>query len=654
MASWLQKASSLIDSIEQGVNDQLKSKVGIGGGDDDADHDTLTAEDPHDEEAESEEEDSDDEEIQEVSPDDDEHETEHKVDDTEHDTTAKASTNVDPVAAHSIDSKPPSQSTQPADPSSTITITAKSAVSEPPHKSVSPNEPILDTKSANPLPNGTANITTPKSTNADSPKTVSLDSITESVPTPTQPPPPSQTAAQSSRSKPRKQSKSKSKKSKSKQNKSHSSSSSTNSDYKQLKKQYEGMVKLWNEERANLKKAQHLLRSQKDKFKMEQTDINESHLAKVQKITAEFELQIALKNKSIASLEEALLKVKEERNDKIEDKDRLNEVIGELKAEREEILKEKALITKEKQEQIELIRREFEVERKGWEKERKILTKNFERENFLENENQEFTSALARTQSALQQKELEHSRIAGELRWVKQDKEEMAKTNAILKEENVSLNGSVDELKEKIRCKNQEIMQLKEEQMDAVQFEQDRYHKLQIEHERLKEEQERTASDQMATLHIRNSQRGDFEHRIETLTADLLEKQTELDRVISQRNEYKIKLSKLEEAMNTNSSDIVVGMDSKGRLKDLEMGLVAKRARRKEHPTGRLPRKNYTKWKTINDGIGIFDKIGLEFAHILRNKPWVRLLILFYVLILHLWCFLVLHFSLNFEQDDSH
>merc|ERR1719378_1600912 len=107
------------------------------------------------------------------------------------------------------------------------------------------------------------------------------------------------------------------------------------------------------------------------------------------------------------------------------------------------------------------------MERKGWEKERKILTKNFERESFLESENQEFTSALARTQSALQQKELEHSRIAGELRWIKQDKEEMAKTNAILKEENATLNGSVDELKEVIREKSQEIMQLKEEQSDA-------------------------------------------------------------------------------------------------------------------------------------------------------------------------------------------
>merc|ERR1712083_533145 len=105
-------------------------------------------------------------------------------------------------------------------------------------------------------------------------------------------------------------------------------------------------------------------------------------------------------------------------------------------------------------------------------------------------------------------------------------------------------------------------------------------------------------------------------------------------------------LAKMEEA-NTSSIELSMGTD-KGR-KDSELSVLTNRARRKEHPTGRLPRKNYTSWQTINEGIGIFDKIGLEFAHILRNKPWVRLLILFYVLILHLWCFLVLHFSLNFE-----
>merc|ERR1712087_387943 len=124
-----------------------------------------------------------------------------------------------------------------------------------------------------------------------------------------------------------------------------------------------------------------------------------------------------------------------------------------------------------------------------------------------------------------------------------------------------------------------------------------------------------------------------------------LTKQTDLDRAISQRNEYRIRLNKMEESNQTaNVRDV--------RLLDAKNEGITRRSYR--NVDGRLPKKKYTKWKAINDSIGVFDRLGLEFAHILRNKPWLRLLIVFYIIILHLWCFLVLHFSLNFEQDEKH
>merc|ERR1712228_939010 len=166
-----------------------------------------------------------------------------------------------------------------------------------------------------------------------------------------------------SKPKPRKQSKSKSKKAKSKQNKSPSNN---NYDYLQLKKQYEGMVKLWNEERANLKKAQQILRNQKDSFKVQQESLENANIHKINEISSEYQQQIKSKNKIIESLEASLLKLKEERNNKIEDGNELNEKIKELEAEKYEILKEKSSISLEKQEQIELIRKEFDLERKNW------------------------------------------------------------------------------------------------------------------------------------------------------------------------------------------------------------------------------------------------------------------------------------------------
>merc|ERR1712190_544813 len=111
-----------------------------------------------------------------------------------------------------------------------------------------------------------------------------------------------------------------------------------------------------------------------------------------------------------------------------------------------QILKEKSQIALDKQKEIESIRNEFDCERKDWEKERKILTKNYERESFLENENVEYTNALARIQSNLQQKELENARLRGELNWVKQDKAEQNKTNEILREENTASQQQIDAL----------------------------------------------------------------------------------------------------------------------------------------------------------------------------------------------------------------
>jgi len=665
----------LIDTIEKGVNDQLKSAVGIGDGDDD-DEETLTTDDRIDEEDDDGEEDRGDVDGDDGGDDEDGDGAEDQKNEPKDEASERnavetngqipaTATATDPVDAQRPQPSPSAVDAQsdakPNGPATTIPDGAKPLEHDDPLSAKSPASNRPHSPPHRPLQNGngsgsaavavavaTAGVHSAHSASTEavggghreSPKRLSMDSVSDSHSKP-----------------PRKQSKS-SKKTKSKQNKSHSAASSasgSSSDYVQLKRQYEGMVKLWNEERAHLKKAQHLLRAQKDKFKAEQDDLGEAHLAKISKITAEFDLQISLKNKSIASLERALLKVKEERNDKMMDRDKMSAVVAELRAEREAILREKAVVATEKKEQIESIRRDFEEERRGWDKERAILTKNFERESFLENENQEFTSALARTQSALQQKELENSRIAGELRWLKQDKEEMARTNDVLKDENETLSASMDALREQVRAKKMELAQLREEQTEALELERERYSKLMAEHQRLREQNERSASDKATALHLRNSQRGDFEQRIEALTTDLLEKQTEMDRVVSQRNELRLKLSKMEEALRggTASADVALGMDSKGRIKDAELGVLTNRAKRKEHPTGRLPRNNYTAWKTINRGIGIFDKIGLEFAHILRNKPWVRLLILFYVLILHLWCFLVLHFSLNFELDHE-
>jgi len=412
-----------------------------------------------------------------------------------------------------------------------------------------------------------------------------------------------------------------------------------------FREQHEGMVKLWEKERANLKKAQQLLLKQKDGYNQELDELEDSHQKEMDDVIAEYDRQIAAKNKTIESLEESLAAIKEERNSKIEGQQELNELIAGLEAEKEKILQSKAAISREKQEQIASIRSEFEVERRCWEKERKILTKNFERENFLQNENVQNTNALARSQSALQQKELENARLQGEIRWLKQDKEEISNTNAMLKDENDSCQQQIEALNQIVADKNGEILEMKEVHIDSMNTERAKYSKLQIEYERTKE-----TMHQMAIKTPIPRKRDELNERVKELRNELLTKQTDLDRAISQRNEFRIRLTKMEDVLAAQSRE-ERGLDSKGN----DGGLIRRGKRNGDLSLpGRLPRKKYTKWKAINDSIGIFDRLGLEFAHVLRNKPWLRLLIVFYIIILHLWCFMVLHFSLNFEQDEQH
>ena len=419
-----------------------------------------------------------------------------------------------------------------------------------------------------------------------------------------------------------------------------------NNDYLQLKKQYEGMVKLWNDERSNLKKAQQLLRNQKDNFKLQQQSLEDDHLSKIDQLKSEYEQQLKSKSKLIESLESSLLKVKEERNVKIEDGDELKQKINELESEKYEILKEKSSLSLEKQEQIESIRKEFELERIQWEKERKILTKNFEHETVLEKEKVEFTNALARTQSILQQKELENARLKGELTWLKQDKQDLTKTNQILKEQNVSSQQQIDSLQQIISDKTKEIVDIKNISKDKLNQEIQKLNQLKIENEKMKQLLNKTENNSMNNNQSQQQQQQQkIEKRIKNLTNTLLEKQTELDLCISQKNEYRIKLSKLQESNNNNKKD-----------RDLEMGSIKNRTPILRNKSGLtlLRRKNYTSYKSINYGINVFDRIGLEFAHVLRNKPWMRLLIVFYIIVLHLWCGIVLHFSMNHVEDDSH
>merc|ERR1712228_602358 len=343
------------------------------------------------------------------------------------------------------------------------------------------------------------------------------------------------------------------------------------------------------------------------------------------------------KNSTIQSLEASLLSIKEDRNKYHQNDNELQQTIKELETEKYQILKEKSQISLDKQKQIESIRNEFELERKDWEKERSILTKNFERESFLDNENVEYTNALARIQSNLQQKELENARLKGELNWIKQDKEEQNKTNLILKEENISSQQQIDSLRKTISDKNEEIIACKEEHDDSLHSMQATINRL--ENDRLNEQLNDGKDDEKCKDFQSESDK--MNERIRNLTAALLEKQTEIDMITSKKNEYRIKLSKMEDKHKNDVENQLIKRS------------VAPLSNRRKSGS-ELRKKNFSRYKSLDYGISVFDRIGLELGRVMRNKPWIRVLIVFYIIVLHLWCFIVLHFSMNFGEDESH
>ena len=58
--------------------------------------------------------------------------------------------------------------------------------------------------------------------------------------------------------------------------------------------------------------------------------------------------------------------------------------------------------------------------------------------------------------------------------------------------------------------------------------------------------------------------------------------------------------------------------------------------------------------KTINYGLSILDSLGIQLGLMLRGRPWMRLLIVFYIIVLHLFVFVVLYSHHNQIHDDHY
>merc|ERR1719461_492186 len=125
--------------------------------------------------------------------------------------------------------------------------------------------------------------------------------------------------------------------------------------------------------------------------------------------------------------------------------------------------------------------------------------------------------------------------------------------------------------------------------------------------------------------------------RIGSLTNALLEKQTEIDLLTSKKNEYRLKLGKMEEA-NKHKNEIENHLIKRS-ITPLSIN------RRGKGASDSMRKRNFTSYKSLDYGISVFDRIGVELGRVMRNKPWLRVLIVFYIIAL-----LVLHCVAFFNE----
>ena len=145
-----------------------------------------------------------------------------------------------------------------------------------------------------------------------------------------------------------------------------------------IRKENEGLKKLWNEERSNCKKAYELLKQQKEKYNKLLSAKENSHSQEYGMLEKELQNAIKMKDEMIDSLKEEIeslnniiLRKEDSVNDLNNVRNKYEREINELKEENEELMIEhSATISK--------LRQEFEKERQFWEKEKNLLnqTKN--------------------------------------------------------------------------------------------------------------------------------------------------------------------------------------------------------------------------------------------------------------------------------------
>ena len=301
---------------------------------------------------------------------------------------------------------------------------------------------------------------------------------------------------------------------------------------------------------------------------------------------------------------------------------------------------------------------------------------------------------MARSQQSLEETKMELSRMKNTLRFTKEDHLNIQNQLKHKTETLSTLESQLDTLKyesqNKIKELTQKLNELTNEKFKLCQQIEDYKIKLELktEQEINEENENENENDELLSnsnsnsninspnkrkKHKKNVRKNrisinisDNEGQIQELATRLLEKQNMLDELISKNRqlslelkEYKLNTNNLRNQISTLQKTIAIhsggGVGGSGGHSsfDIEKGNISGIGVRgmmlKQRRIG-----SATPSKTINYGLSILDSLGIQLGLMLRGRPWMRLLIVFYIIVLHLFVFVVLYSHHNQIHDDHY
>lgn len=211
-----------------------------------------------------------------------------------------------------------------------------------------------------------------------------------------------------------------------------------------------------------------------------------------------------------------------------------------------------------------------------------------------------------------------------------------------LQQESDTANEQISSLEENVRSEKQRREDAEQEllkQKQELQYNIEELRKTKMSYQTCIKDREAEIEklrNQIMTKSMSSSTEGELEARVKTLTESLIQKQTTLETLSTQKNSLALQLERLEQqykdiqssSLRTNTT--VVNVHDEEEVRQRYPGFM------RETPT------DHEVTKKMKRAANVIDKFSIRLGVFLRRYPIARVFILMYMVLLHLWVMVVL------------